>query len=533
MLTRSTRLLLALLALLSIGLAFYRQLPARAAGQTSTVYLPLVIGAGGNGPAPLPQVSPRYDAGRAASATIGPEGGTISADSADGVRFTLSIPPDALDFSELITVTPALQLDGLPLSGGLIGAVNIEPAGLELYAPATLTIASAKVAPAGMYTVGATFRAAGENFHLIPLAQPAAPAAALASGEVVITVSEPVIRPISAAYASQGDIQSLQAALPPLVDLDIEEGIIANATLLGLTGQIRDSLGVYYTERLTPHLEQAASSPATLDATISEYAGWLYFVQTNGLTTDLAAEIAAARGLLERAIGFGATDASLRCTNQHKPEEGFALLRWARWARKLIPGSPIIAQIEAELTKCLQFKLTFHSTITLKAPGGGYVYEVKSEVPLKAVGGTRATGSAPLTWLDYRWTGPTGPCAFNTSGTGSTFFAEGNQLGLSIAPVSRTSPAVKVSLRYNPGQPTEHMTIVCSGGSAPQPDTHNWVVYFTNLHQYEFDSQGLNTTVEITDLGTFTGWVYQNDLSISEGVISEDTRIDLEHTPQP
>jgi hypothetical protein len=32
------------------------------------------------------------------------------------------------------------------------------------------------------------------------------------------------------------------------------------------------------------------------------------------------------------------------------------------------------------LAKCLQFKLTFHSTITAQVPGGGYIYELKAEV---------------------------------------------------------------------------------------------------------------------------------------------------------
>src|SRR5215210_3774907 len=73
------------------------------------VYLPLLtLGSGAT--TPNDPVAVRFvdDAGRAGHAAIGPEGGTLSATAADGTRFELIVPAEALDFRETITMTPVL-----------------------------------------------------------------------------------------------------------------------------------------------------------------------------------------------------------------------------------------------------------------------------------------------------------------------------------------------------------------------------------------------------------------------------------------
>jgi hypothetical protein len=97
--------------------------------------------------------------------------------------------------------------------------------------------------------------------------------------------------------------------------------------------------------------------------------------------------------------------------------------------------------------------------------------------------------------------------------------------------VSLTSPAVNVTLGYNPGKPIENVTVQCPTGTTTLPPASAWSGYFTNLHQYEWDSAGINTTVQIVNVGSFTGWVYHNT-SGPDGGIVEDTQIDLAHTPE-
>jgi hypothetical protein len=106
-------------------------------------------------------VSVARDAGSAASASIGPAGGSLAA---GGV--TLAVPAGALLEDRLITVTPIIALDGSPL-GGLIAGATLEPEGLVLLKPATLSFP----VPAGANAaevVAFGFAAGGDDLHLVP-----------------------------------------------------------------------------------------------------------------------------------------------------------------------------------------------------------------------------------------------------------------------------------------------------------------------------------------------------------------------------
>lgn len=76
----------------------------------------------------------------AASEEIGPEGGSLSVTGTNGAQYTYTIPPGALDDTIIFTIKPVATMEGAPLTGGLLGAVLIEPVGLELDEPAVLTI---------------------------------------------------------------------------------------------------------------------------------------------------------------------------------------------------------------------------------------------------------------------------------------------------------------------------------------------------------------------------------------------------------
>jgi hypothetical protein len=111
------------------------------------------------------RVAPVLEASAAASAVLSEAGGTVSATAVDGTRYTLTVPAGALVAPETITLTPVTAVDGLPLTGGLLAAVDLAPDGLFFLTPATLTIAlPAAVAPAEVMGFG--WEGAGENFHL-------------------------------------------------------------------------------------------------------------------------------------------------------------------------------------------------------------------------------------------------------------------------------------------------------------------------------------------------------------------------------
>ena len=106
------------------------------------------------------------------SSEIGPEGGTLSITTPDNITYELTIPPDALEESTLISLIPIETIDGLPFDGGLQGAVRIEPDGLMLDLPATLRITRSDTAPLpeGMVNLAFGFDGSGQEFHLMPFA---------------------------------------------------------------------------------------------------------------------------------------------------------------------------------------------------------------------------------------------------------------------------------------------------------------------------------------------------------------------------
>ena len=84
----------------------------------------------------LGEVTIERDVAAAAETVVGIDGGAVSATSADGTVFALTIPAGALAGDTTITATPA-RLDGLPFP---TATVMFEPTGLRFITDATLTV---------------------------------------------------------------------------------------------------------------------------------------------------------------------------------------------------------------------------------------------------------------------------------------------------------------------------------------------------------------------------------------------------------
>jgi hypothetical protein len=108
-----------------------------------------------------------------AESRIGPAGGELSVTGTNGVTYKLTVPPGALDFEVPIRLKPVSSIPDLPLSGGTLGAVLIEPEGIVFDIPAELKMLppEGSAPPAGPVQVGFAFEGSGQEFHLYPLAQ--------------------------------------------------------------------------------------------------------------------------------------------------------------------------------------------------------------------------------------------------------------------------------------------------------------------------------------------------------------------------
>lgn len=118
-----------------------------------------------NSPAKPLDVTVTLDKKQAATGKITKAGGSVSLSTADGSKFTLDVPMNALDTETAITLTAVKSLDGAPLDNNTPTAVQLEPSGLFFKEMATLTIIPAKEIPIKQQLIFG-YEGAGKDYHL-------------------------------------------------------------------------------------------------------------------------------------------------------------------------------------------------------------------------------------------------------------------------------------------------------------------------------------------------------------------------------
>jgi hypothetical protein len=114
-------------------------------------------------------VTPALDSAHAVTQLIAAKtGGTLTATGSDGSVFSLTIPVNALASEEQITMTPLLSVGAIPVSGGLLAGVDLQPDGLALLQAATLTIQPALSVTCSQQ-VGFGYHGTGQEFYFQPL----------------------------------------------------------------------------------------------------------------------------------------------------------------------------------------------------------------------------------------------------------------------------------------------------------------------------------------------------------------------------
>ncbi|MBN2043821.1 MAG: hypothetical protein JW757_02275 [Anaerolineales bacterium] len=103
----------------------------------------------------------------AATATIGPEGGTLSTSDAKGTQYTLVIPEGALFYYVDISMTPLAEVEGEVMGDSFLAGVRLEPDGLQFFELVSLEITGAVIEEGA---VGFTAQSDGQSLHLVPSA---------------------------------------------------------------------------------------------------------------------------------------------------------------------------------------------------------------------------------------------------------------------------------------------------------------------------------------------------------------------------
>lgn len=118
-----------------------------------------------NAPGKSLDVKVQLDKKQTASRKVSPAGGSVSLTAADGSKFTLDVPANALEKEVEITMTAVKTLDGAPLDKNTPTAVQLEPSGLLFKEMLTLTIVPAKEIPVKNQIIFG-YEGDGKDYHL-------------------------------------------------------------------------------------------------------------------------------------------------------------------------------------------------------------------------------------------------------------------------------------------------------------------------------------------------------------------------------
>ena len=313
-------------------------------------------------PDPL-TVTHTLDTARAVTQRIESFGGEIAVTAADGTKYTLTVPNKALVSRTDITLTPVVAVNGSPLSGGLVGAVEILPHGLELLAPATLTIEPAAGAGPVDGQTGFLSHEQGEDFHLYPLDMGAALKLHLTH------FSTPGV-----AQASAADREVLLRHPPERARAQYEQEMAElmrksrAAALVGEnpdlpTDQIAALLAGYYKNIVAPLAEQAKTNDDLAPRAMGELIGWSRQIDLLSLMEHPAVSEyregvwAISAVIIANAIQKGYT----KCVDGHDLDYVVRLMSLARTAALLV--LPMDLEALDKATRCANFELRFDSTI--------------------------------------------------------------------------------------------------------------------------------------------------------------------------
>ena len=480
------------------------------------------------------------DSGRAVSSEItAASGGTLSATAADGTVFTLEIPPNAFLSDKTVTMTPVAAIQGLPFSGGLVAALDLQPSGVYLREGARLTIHTSSPVSQTEETTFA-WNGSGEDFFLYP------PVAA--NGDLQMSVSHfggyGVARGTETERQSQsgkepvGEDDRLSHAIALLLREGRSEARSGSAVtvLRAADSEWRIRLinfleGVYQELR---HQMLVASDPDEVISVENRLQTWLVAVGVERLNDRLRDDariteiFTLVEGMLRRALIAIHTRCSADVTAINDLPRIVALTeRYSFNLQDLVDAA----------LKCLNFRLRFDSTIVAVITGerGRVVitYAVTASFPLDDHSGYASTGSGDISFRSFSVTAGGTDCAVSPTGTTNSRFVADLDLASNLD-LGKVSGPTQARLSYDPGSPSSPLTVTCPG---PGPVTIplQWPDAYALFHALDLNRQHLYEVLYLQPTGGKTPWAtksYAQVRSLPHMTTNETTFIYIDHTPE-
>ena len=489
-------------------------------------------------------VIPQLDTNQTVSALITPDGGMLSLTNLAGVVFELNIAPRALLTEEIITLTAITNLGGLPFAATAAGAVLIQPDGLLLLQPTTLTVRGASVASNSVASF--TFGEDGGEFHLLPDAPTNSTVTTWLKrlgGAGVVNGTRTEIK------AQLGRLPSSPAAQlqQTLAGAGLQRRMSGVTPVLVTHPEADQALAEFYTNHIaavfvaennsdfTPMNIAAAPEPEIVLESITifrdgvavhherfpqpqsgdDFEQWL----ANQPTTVYLDSCGWAKSRL--------TKLAAKC-GLHNPKDLATMLVLADWVDFQCPDDS--AEVRAMLSDCLRFQLNFDSHIITVA--GPVVMDSKVHVknlPLKWQGGKTFSGVGTVSYDSFSITPPPAPCwRDGIEYHGGPFQIQSLEFDLNF----KKKKTPRLLMKYIAPAATENWVVHCPGpGGVVDIPTSNavmWLGAYIIGHQPDFTVRGWS----FPGGSKFATREYLQATVHEDALITEASKFELIHAPQ-
>ena len=431
-------------------------------------------------------------------------GGTLKATGANGVQYVLHFPPGALAGDETVSMTPVSAVHGSPL-GNLVGAVAIAPDGMELVKPATLTLLTPEpVSP--QQDAGFAAGSGGKDFGLYPLTAPGkastpgkAPAlAADDAGGTSMSVSTLSTYGVSSATNAQ---VSTALANPPFTTEAQFQQLLVAAIRDGQVDTIDSLLAAYFTQVVTPLVNQGLKDYTQMDVAVETLLDWANTVESLGYSTDskTAAYFRKYLPLLTELLVYEAQKVYEHC----KANRDLGDLRQLLLGQRQAAGLGVdLGSLSDAAQRCGHFQLEV--TSDLKDMGGNVTFlaDLSAKIDLSMDAGGTVTGNAdPVFTLWQINVGAGADCsAYKTVApyiqpVKVYDLAMGDDLDLiryaKTHGLGYLQPEPEIEVTFQPGNSREEFDRDCPGAGWQGPFTDQgglWWYAWRYLHQGEMIS---------------------------------------------
>lgn len=426
-----------------------------------------------------------------------------------------------------ITMTPLKSVSGLPSGSSLLAGVKLEPEGLQLANPGTLTVVSPSLTAANLARqTGTVFNAGGTDLSMTPILPPSQQGSS-DPGTVVMSISHfstPTVVDASA-QARQYLLDHPPARVNEQLQAQVAD-VLRGERLSQMAGHPADPSVLqhtitlyndYFDHQVVPELNAALTDDKMAATALNDAFRWERFVMVNGVDPGARGDLIAT--MLPKIVKNAIDKAWARCASDHHISDLITLLSIARFAdilgdtsqgddayQKALACGHFQVKVTIDATHSYHFPAHQVGTFSEDDDGRWVMKEAVLNLGLFASNDTvplKYDPSSTYTAISKDYEGDCQPITKKTTMTSTTDGTIKGYLDLDLSAYEvvpgNSEPIVppgKLRLQLAGVTETNHWHYThCGNGSGDEPDQGMMPMYFSQAYSNGRDS--LNDTVAI------------------------------------